>query len=220
MSLFATFPPPLRRFIEREVHAALPPPFDDTQEERDIRDLVAMAAVARLTPMNMGEALLATQAIAAEAHARQALQSAGRHRDDFRLVAQCRAQSAMMTRQATQLRKTLRSVQEERRWAEYLHQQDLQAAETAREEEAPDAKPDAEMRRPAWDWLDETRRRQSRGMGQNPDYRSYETKSGISGVPGVANSSDDADLAVLAGLAAGSARNHGALPPRAASGAV
>ena len=203
------------------MHEGLPPPLDDTPEEREIRDLVAMAAVARLTPMNMGEALLATQAIAVEAHARQALQLAGRHRDDFQRVAQCRAQSAMMSRQATQLRKTLRSVQEERRWAEYLHQQDLQAAETARAEEAPpDAKPDAEMRRPSWDWLHETRRQQSHVMGQNPAQRPYETQSRISGVPGVANATDERDLAVLAGLTAVPARNHGVLPPRTATGAA
>lgn len=218
MSLFATFPPSLRRAIECELHEALPPPLDDTPEEREIRDLVAMAAIARLTPMNVGEALLAAQAIAAEAHARQALQLAGRHRDDFQRVAQCRAQSAMMSRQATQLRKTLRSVQEERRWAEYLHQQDLKTAETARAEEAPpDAKPDAEIRRPAWDWLRETRRRQSHVMGQNPVHRFHETESRI---PGVASPTDEPDLAVLAGLTAVPARNHGAPPPRAATDAA
>ncbi len=157
--LFTDFPPSLVRFIRSRLHRALPPPFEDTQEALEDRNLAAMAAIARLTPMNTGEALLAVLAIAAEAHASDVLESASQHRDDFQLAAKLRAQSALMIRQAMQVRKELRITQAERREAERWHAEEMER-EAVQDE--PDAQPD-------------TAPQPSQVMGQNPTARSGET---------------------------------------------
>jgi activator of HSP90 ATPase len=84
--------------------------------------------------MNTAEALLAVHAIACEAHASSALREAVLHHQDIRLVGQARAQSALMIREAMQVRKELRVMQEERRSAEHAHQQRVEAEEREAEE--------------------------------------------------------------------------------------
>lgn len=185
--LFSDFPPSLARFIRSRLHRALPPPFEDTHEAWEDRNLAAMAAIARLTPMNTGEALLAVQAIAAEAHASDVLESASQHRDDVQLAAKFRAQSAQMIRQAMQVRKELRITQAERREAERWHAEEMER-EAARGE--PAAQPD-------------TVPPSSQTMGQNPTTRSYETDLG--GFPrfGAAPSLGSRPLPGLPGAATG-----------------
>jgi len=243
MSLFATIPASLTRFILGQLHRALPPLRDDMAEERELRDLVAKVAIARLTPMNTAEALLAVQAVAAEAHASDCLQSVGQFRDDFARVAQCRAQSALMIRQAMQLRKELRLVQEERRTAEHWwgemeairaevagatdHQTDAPKADVARldpvqpDPSQPDPvqtgipQPDVDVQRFARNWLKETKRSRSHIMGQSSTSRSNETKSPSNDAP-VFN--HETGLAVLAALALASARSDHRRAPEPVAG--
>ncbi len=100
MSIFPSIPPKLSSYITSQLYLALPPPPDDTPETLEARDLTAMAAVVRLGPANTAEAFFAVQAIASQQHASDALQGVARYRDDFQRVGQCRAQSALMMRQA------------------------------------------------------------------------------------------------------------------------
>jgi hypothetical protein len=114
MSHFPSIPPRLSRFILAQLCASLPPPPDDDPDTREARDLIAMTAITRLGPANAAEATLAVNAIAAQAHATDCLRAATHHHDDFRKAAQCRAQSAMMMRQAALALRELRTLQETR----------------------------------------------------------------------------------------------------------
>jgi hypothetical protein len=114
MSIFPSIPPKLSSFITCQLYLALPPPPDDTPDTIEARDLTAMAAVVRLGPANTAEALLAVQAVAAQQHAIDALQSVAHYHSDFKKVGQCRAQSALMIRQAATALRELRALQETR----------------------------------------------------------------------------------------------------------
>lgn len=95
---FPHLPPRLSSTVFAELRASLPPPLDDTPEGLDSRDMMAMAAVAALGPVDITEALLAAQAVAAEAHARDAMRLTNTHRTDTQVVLRCRAQAASMIR--------------------------------------------------------------------------------------------------------------------------
>lgn len=222
MTLFSTIPAPLTRFILGELYLALPGLAEEPEDTREIRKLAAMAAIARLTPMNTGEAMLAVQAVASEMHATGALQEAVLHRGDIRVVAQCRAQSAMMTRQAMQIRKELRIVQEARRGAEDWQAAKDRAEAAEREAAEPDAPacdapeaperapptlPEAPPRRFARHWLQEKAQQKSHATGQNPMSYSVETHLDPPRLP----DPNDKGVAALAAFALASARR--ANPP-------
>jgi len=216
MSLFATIPQPLSRFILSQLRRSLPPAVMDTAEELEVRELVAQAAIARLAPANTGEALLAVQAIAAEAHASDALQSVHQHRDDFRRVAQCRAQSALMIRQGMALRKELRAVQAIRLDALREHEEAMEAAalaaaiagdaEATREDSA-------EQQDPADAGLEGATPDNSQTVRQIPTVRSRETHSRLVGRPWT---SGHPELVLLAAFILASAQNGGAPPVKSA----
>lgn len=181
MTLFPTIPASLTRFILGHLYDALPPPPDQDPETLDARNQVALAAIVRLTPMNTAEALLAVHAIASEAHAGSALREAVLHREDIKVVGQCRAQSAMMIRQAMQVRKELRAMQEVRREAEDEQQQRIEAAEREAEDaalRADEAAPAPFMRRLAQRRQAATKPGASHATGQSPNIRSVRLDRG------------------------------------------
>ncbi len=112
MDPFDKIPEKIAIFITAQLYRALPPPADDRPEAREARDVIAMAAIAKLGPVNAAEATLAVHAVAAQAHATDCLVAINENRDDFRRAGQCRAQSALMMRQAVQTLRELRELQE------------------------------------------------------------------------------------------------------------
>jgi hypothetical protein len=108
---FPNLPPALSREIFAALCRSLPQPVDDTQQARDARDTMAMAAVAALDPDDTAEAMLAVQVVVAEAHARDCLRLATEHRDDLPTACRCRAQAASMMRQMHQALRVLRQTQ-------------------------------------------------------------------------------------------------------------
>lgn len=205
---FSTIPAPLARFIHGKLFRSLPPPPDDTPETLEARNLLALASIARLAPMNAAEAELAVQAVAVEVHANDALQSASQNAGDDRKVAQGRAQSAMMTRQAVQLRKILRMMQEDRREAEWHDQMRREAEDAAAQ--AANVEPPAEQAMVAAAGVEATRAGSdrnadhgSRVMKQNPMKRILETKSNPTRH---ADGRNDASAGLLAAIGLGLAR--------------
>jgi hypothetical protein len=90
----------------------LPPPPDDTPPEASAkRERRAMDAVVALHPMDAFEARLATRIVAMDAHAADALRSAGLFRNDHAEVRRCRAQAASMARQSNAALRTLLRMQ-------------------------------------------------------------------------------------------------------------
>jgi hypothetical protein len=90
----------------------LPPPPDDTPPEASAeRERSAMDAVVALHPMDAFEARLATRIVAMDAHAADALRSAGLFPDDPAEVRRCRAQAASMARQSDAALRTLLRLQ-------------------------------------------------------------------------------------------------------------
>src|SRR6185437_14278392 len=85
-------------------------------ESRALREQHAMTSVAHLIPENAAEADLAAQIVAAQFHARDALQAASG--TDPEVVRRCRAQAASMMRQADSAIRTLLRMQAERQRAE------------------------------------------------------------------------------------------------------
>ena len=114
--------PNLPDTIARELYAelcrSLPPPPDDTPERCAIREQHAMTTVAHLLPENAAEATLAANIVAAQFHARDALQAASTPGIDQDKLRQCRAQAASMMRQADSGIRTLLRMQAERQKAE------------------------------------------------------------------------------------------------------
>jgi hypothetical protein len=116
--------------IAREIYAelcrSLPPPPDGTPESRALREQHAMTSVAHLLPENAAEANVAVQIVAAQFHARDALQGASCRTSgldpgtapDPEVVRRCRAQAASMMRQADSGIRTLLRMQGERQKAE------------------------------------------------------------------------------------------------------
>jgi len=178
MTFLSTLPASVQRYIHFELHQSLPPPPDGSPEMLAAHNDTALLAVAQLAPMNTGEALLAIQAIASEAHARDALRGASQHHHDPDQVRQSRAQSAMMTRQAAQARKELRIMQEARWDAERQRAAETEAAEREAEESAQRA--DEAMVVPFMRRLGQRQRsdaQKSHGARQNPTSRSREIDS-------------------------------------------
>ncbi len=97
------------RYLRRELYSLLPPPADADPETIEARDVVAGAMIARLGPNNTAEGHLAVQAVGAQMQATDCLRAAIEFRDDFKKAAQCRAQAALMMRQAAQALKQLLS---------------------------------------------------------------------------------------------------------------
>jgi hypothetical protein len=104
-------PGPIACQTLHELMAALPPPLADSQADRDTREQVAVAAVADLHPADAFEALLASQIIAANAHAMDCLRLAGQPDVDADTVRRCRAQAGMMMRHMQSGLRTLQRAQ-------------------------------------------------------------------------------------------------------------
>jgi len=100
-------PPTIAREVFADLCATPPPPATDTAEARESRDILAMAAVAALRPADAFEALLAAEAVTADALAEDCLRLATEHRDDFAKTVRCRAQACAMMRQGRQALRTL-----------------------------------------------------------------------------------------------------------------
>lgn len=120
--------------IAHDLRALLPPPPIDTPENTARRDIAAIGRVAALLPANADEANLATQSVAAEAHALFCQRLAAEHADDPKIALQCAAQSSSMMRQARAWRSLLLRVQAAR---EKLEQNpEARAAATRTEQHA------------------------------------------------------------------------------------
>jgi len=200
-------PERLASYILAELYRGLPPPIEACAEATEVRDLVAMASVAKLAPMNTAEARLAVNAVAAQAHAIDALASAGQYHDDFKRVMQCRSQAAMMMRLSAVATRELRTMQEiretlmARKWAEDEAEARRSAAEAdaaaraqeanaaqARETSLTDAPPDPDTPHPDAPHSDRTdaagaKPAPSHAMDQRPTAINNETATGI--VPSV-----------------------------------
>ena len=131
MPPFSNLPDDLGRFILSRLLRALPPPPDDSPETSRARDLLAMSNVARLGPVTTLEAEYAIQAVAAQTHAHDCLVAIGENREDFRRMAQCRAQSSLMLRQASLALREFRQLQAMRAQAEREEAALAEAAEDA-----------------------------------------------------------------------------------------
>lgn len=111
MPPFPTLPTRLAQFVMRELYEALPPPVHADPTSLEDRDVVAMATIRRLCPINTTEARQAVIAVAAQTHVTDCLRLAGLHRDDLKQAAQCRAQAAMMMRTNAAAMRELRALQ-------------------------------------------------------------------------------------------------------------
>ncbi len=134
MHSIPNIPDTIAREIYAELCRSLPSLPDDTPEARHLREQHAMTAVAHLLPENVVEANVAVQIVAAQTHARDALQTASRIPgldpgsfpgpdpratiDPDARIRQCRAQAASMMRQADSAIRTLLRMQAERQKAE------------------------------------------------------------------------------------------------------
>lgn len=229
---FPKMPDNINAFITAQLYRALPPPPDERAETQRDRDLIAMASVIRLCPATTSEAQLAVHAVAAQAHATQCLEAINQHRDDFTKAAQCRAQSALMMRQAAQALKELRILQDDRaartayRLAE-IEAEAKQAKQEAKEREAeaearpeanpatvpepvapePDPKPLApDLPRFAQAWAAEWQRFKSRGTGQDLVQRNHEA---LPRLPPSVHKARPSEAALIAALVPGAARPGG-----------
>ena len=115
---FSHLSPAVARQALHSLLALLPPSVPDTAEERDSRDAAAVEAVASLAPANAIEARLAVQIAGADAHAADCLRLAMRPGIDPDEMRRCRAQAAMMMRQAQSGVRTLQRMQAVREKAE------------------------------------------------------------------------------------------------------
>lgn len=108
---FPHLPPSLGRAIFSELCRGLPPPHEDTEAARDDRDMFAMAAVHALDARDAAEAMIAIRVVGHEAQARHTLAAAARHDDDPVRADKCRAQAALMGREAQRALRSLQSLQ-------------------------------------------------------------------------------------------------------------
>jgi len=115
---FSHLPPAVAGQALHDLLALLPPAVPDTADERCNRDAAAVEAVGSLNPANAIEARLATQIVGADAHAADCLRLAVRPGIDADEVRRCRAQAAMMMRQAQSGVRTLLRMQAVREKAE------------------------------------------------------------------------------------------------------
>ncbi len=111
MPPFPLLPPRVYRYVMRELLTSLPPPMDADPQTREDRDVVVLAAVRRLYPINTTEARVAVMAVASQTQAMDCLRLAGLHGDDLKVASQCRAQAALMMRTSAAAMKELRALQ-------------------------------------------------------------------------------------------------------------
>ena len=91
-------PEPLSRAICADLIGNLPPPAEDTPEQRALRDERAITALAHYIPENAAEAELAADIVAAEFRAKDALRCANHFCNDLAAVERCHRQHALMMR--------------------------------------------------------------------------------------------------------------------------
>ncbi len=113
MHSIPNLPDSITRTIYADLCSLLPPPPDDTQEARALRDERAMIAVAHLLPETAAEAELAGLIVAAQFRAREALRAASQKPDPDHMR-RCTAQAACMMRQADSGIRVLLRLQGER----------------------------------------------------------------------------------------------------------
>jgi hypothetical protein len=113
--LLPNIPEALSRAICADLIGNLPPPADDTQEQRDLRDERAITALAHYIPENAAEAELAADIVAAEFRAKDALRCANRFCNDLAAVERCHRQHALMMRTMHGGLRVLLRMQDERR---------------------------------------------------------------------------------------------------------
>ena len=111
MYAFPHLPPSLGRAMFSELCRGLPPPHDGTDAARDDRDMFAMAAVRALDARDAAEAMIAMRVVQHEAQARHSLACAALHDGDFDRADKCRAQAALMGREAQRALRSLQAVQ-------------------------------------------------------------------------------------------------------------
>ena len=111
-------PEHLSRAICADLIGKLPSPADDSPEQLALRDERAITALAHYIPENAAEAELAADIVAAEFHAKDALRSAARCRNDPAETERCRRQHALMMRTMHSGLRTLLRIQAERRQLE------------------------------------------------------------------------------------------------------
>lgn len=107
-------PESLSRSICAELLGSLPPPADNTPEQRALRDERAITALAHYIPENAAEAELAADIVAAEFHAKEALRETGRFTNDLAAAERCRRQHALMMRTVHSGQRALLRLQSER----------------------------------------------------------------------------------------------------------
>jgi len=107
--------------LMRTLRLTLPPPPEDTPEALLRRDHAAIATIAGLAPVNIGEARLAAQFVAASEQWSDCLRSAQLPETKPDMAAKCRAQAAAMMRSATSAMRALVQLQTARRKLEANH---------------------------------------------------------------------------------------------------
>jgi hypothetical protein len=107
--------------LMRTLRLTLPPPPEDTPEALLRRDHAAIATIAGLAPVNIGEARLAAQFVAASEQWSDCLRSAQLPETKPEMAAKCRAQAAAMMRSATSAMRALVQLQTARRKLEANH---------------------------------------------------------------------------------------------------
>jgi hypothetical protein len=117
MHTLPNLPPSVAREVFANLCTTLPPPATDTAEAREMRDNLAMSAVAALHPADAFEALLAVTVVVADFYASDCLRLATEHRDDYAKTMRCRAQACAMMRQMQRVLRTLEQMQAARRAA-------------------------------------------------------------------------------------------------------
>jgi hypothetical protein len=117
MYTLPNLPPSVAREVFANLCGTLPPSATDTAEAREMRDNLAMSAVAALHPADAFEALLAVTVVVADFYASDCLRLATEHRDDYAKTMRCRAQACAMMRQMRQTLRTLEQMQAARQAA-------------------------------------------------------------------------------------------------------
>jgi hypothetical protein len=108
----------LSREIFADLCASLPPPPNDTPEDRASRDAAAMDAVAALHPTDAIEARLAMHVVVAEVFVMDCHRLASQYRNDITATMRCRAQANASLREMRGLLRDLRRMQADREKAE------------------------------------------------------------------------------------------------------
>jgi hypothetical protein len=148
--LLPNIPEALSRAICACLIGNLPPPAEDTPEQRALRDERAITALAHYIPENAAEAELAADIVAAEFRAKDALRCANRFPNDLAAIERCLRQHALMMRTMHGGLRVLLRLQDERRKLEdakrpvaLLRAGHLHSGTLPPEPEPPPCQPDA-----------------------------------------------------------------------------